>query len=176
MNDSRRPLREDLAPAAVVENVAPSVDGGRFAVKRVVGESIVVTADGFAHGHEKVACVLRWRGPGSTEWTEAEMEFVGNDRWRAAFAIDRVGPWRYQVSCWIDHLASWREEFSRRIDADDVRVAARSGAELVALSAARARGPERDRLGGLARRLAEEAQVPALRALAKDEPAFALAR
>jgi starch synthase (maltosyl-transferring) len=176
MNDSRRPLREDLAPAAVIENVAPSVDAGRFAVKRVVGESIVVTADGFAHGHEKVACLLRWRGPGSSEWTEAEMEFLGNDRWRAAFATERVGLWQYQLSCWIDHLASWREEFSRRIDADDVRVAARTGAELVALSAARARGPERERLGALARRLAEETQVPALRALAKDEATFALAR
>ena len=87
MNDARRPLREELAPATVIENVRPSVDAGRFAAKRVVGEEVVVTADGFSHGHEKVACALRWRGPGDNAWNEAEMEFLGNDSWRGAFSL-----------------------------------------------------------------------------------------
>ncbi len=52
-------VRETLAPSAVIESVAPQVDGGRFAVKRVVGEEIVVGADCFAHGHERVACEVR---------------------------------------------------------------------------------------------------------------------
>ena len=36
----------------VIEDVRPSVDGGRFAVKRVVGESVVVECDAFADGHD----------------------------------------------------------------------------------------------------------------------------
>jgi starch synthase (maltosyl-transferring) len=176
VNDARRPLREELAPAAVIENVRPRVDAGRFAVKRVVGDSIAVTADGFVHGHEKVACALRWRGPGITEWDEAEMEFLGNDRWRGAFTADRLGLWQYQVSCWIDHLASWREEFARRIDPEDVRLAARIGAERVALSASRAKGADRDALSRLALQLSEESEPAKLRALAQDETLFALAR
>src|SRR4051812_29087368 len=72
VNDARRGLREELAPAAVIENVLPRVDGGRFAAKRVVGEEVVVTADGFSHGHEMVACALRWRGPGQDDWNQAE--------------------------------------------------------------------------------------------------------
>jgi len=45
MNDSTRsPVRNTLAPFTVIEDVAPQVDGGRFAVKRVVGDEVVVTA------------------------------------------------------------------------------------------------------------------------------------
>ena len=176
MNDARRPLREDLASAAVIENVSPQVDGGRFAAKRVVGEAVVVTADGFSHGHEKVACALRWRGPEDKAWNEAEMEFLGNDRWQATFVPDRIGPWEYAVSCWVDHLASWREGFMRRIDPADVRIAARMGSELVAQSAARAKGRERDDLARLAAQLAEEQEPVKLRRLAADETLFALAR
>ena len=176
MNDSRRPLREDLAPAAVIENVEPRVDGGRFAAKRVVGDEVAVTADGFSHGHEKVACALRWRGPGDNDWQEAEMESLGNDRWRGTFAADRIGPWQYTVSCWIDHLASWREGFLRRIDPADVRLAARMGSELVAQSAARATGYERDQLAALDSQLSEGVEPVKLRKLIADETVFELAR
>ena len=165
-----------VAPTAVIENVKPQVDGGRFAVKRVVGEEIVVTADGFAHGHEKCACVLRWRGPGDRAWSELEMEFLGNDAWRGAFVVDRVGRWEYTVACWIDELASWREEFARRIDEEDVRLAARIGAELVAQSAKAADGTAKAALEKLAATLAKERDVSKLRAAAQDDTTFAIAR
>ena len=176
MKETRRPIRDVIAPAAVIENVSPQVDGGRFPVKRVVGERIVVTADAFAHGHEKVACMLRHRGPGETLWTEVEMEFLGNDAWRASLAVDRIGTWEYAVTCWIDPLATWREGFARRIDPDDVRLAARAGAELFAAAAARAKAPDREHLAGLARALTVEAQPAKLRTLAADEALFKLAR
>ena len=35
---------------AVIENIQPAVDGGRFAVKRVVGDEFLVEADCFADG------------------------------------------------------------------------------------------------------------------------------
>ena len=35
-----------------IENVKPIVDNGRFAIKRSVGQKIVVSADVFADGHE----------------------------------------------------------------------------------------------------------------------------
>ena len=42
----------------VIENVAPAVDGGRFPIKRVVGETVVVEADCFADGHDTLASRL----------------------------------------------------------------------------------------------------------------------
>ena len=176
MNDARRAQREDLAPEAVIENVAPSVDGGRFAAKRIVGEPVEVTADGFAHGHEKVACTLRYRGPGEREWNELEMEFLGNDRWRGSFTPGKLGLWQFQLTCRVDLLETWREGFARRIDPADVKLAARIGADLVEKSAARAQGIESDRLAQLARELATEEDAAKLRALAQDGTLFALAR
>ena len=116
---------------AIIESVTPQVDSGRFPVKRVVGEEVEVTAACFAHGHELVACVVRHRGPGD-EWRETPMEPLGNDLWRASFDVDRVGLWEYAVHCWVDHLTHWRDEFIRRVDPDDIRLAAKIGADLLA--------------------------------------------
>src|SRR5258708_29112850 len=91
----RRALLEGLAPTAVVEDVAPQVDGGRFAVKRVVGEEIVVEASAFAHGHEKVAVALRFPGPDDASWIEVTMEALRNDPSRAAFRADPLGEGSY---------------------------------------------------------------------------------
>jgi starch synthase (maltosyl-transferring) len=106
----------------VVEEVLPQVDGGRFPIKRVVGEDVHVTAACFAHGHEKVACALRYRGPGESTWREVEMGPVGNDLYAAEFGVDRVGRWEYAVVCWIDHLTAWRDDFARRVDPEDLRL------------------------------------------------------
>src|SRR5262245_35233666 len=38
-----------------IENVQPSLDCGRFPIKRTVGETVTVTADVFADGHDVVS-------------------------------------------------------------------------------------------------------------------------
>jgi starch synthase (maltosyl-transferring) len=43
----------------VVEHVRPEIDGGRFPIKRTPGESVVVTADVFADGHDLLDGVLK---------------------------------------------------------------------------------------------------------------------
>lgn len=39
---------------AVIDGVEPTIDLGRFAIKRIVGERIDVKADIFADGHDEV--------------------------------------------------------------------------------------------------------------------------
>jgi starch synthase (maltosyl-transferring) len=109
-------------------------------------------------------------------WDEIAMEPLGNDKWRGTFTVNRLGTWQYRVICWIDHLSTWREEFARRIDSDDLRIAARAGAELVTRSAQRAAGSDRERLSDFALALSEEGDPVELRKLANDEAAFTLAR
>jgi starch synthase (maltosyl-transferring) len=175
VNDRRSGTLVEAAPYAVVENVRPQVDGGRFAAKRVVGESVVVTCDAFSHGHEHVACALRYRA-WHGDWSEVAMEPLGNDRWKAAFVVDAMGLWEYAVLCWADHVGSWRESFARRDDPADVMLAARVGAELVAQCAANATGADRETLSRLAATLSDEREISRLRAAAADETAFAIAR
>ena len=65
---------------AVIESVRPEVDCGRFAAKRVVGEWVVVEADIFTDGHDRLGAVLRHRAAGEIDWQEVPMEPLVNDR------------------------------------------------------------------------------------------------
>ena len=68
-----------------IENVFPLVDGGRFPVKRIVGEVIEVWADIFRDGHDVVRGALLWRKESDSHWTRAPMVHHSNDRWTGSF-------------------------------------------------------------------------------------------
>ena len=57
---SRTPLTkpENGRTRVVVEAVTPQIDGGRFAVKRVVGDMVRVEAEVFGDGHDLVRARL----------------------------------------------------------------------------------------------------------------------
>ncbi|HKQ81116.1 MAG TPA: alpha-1,4-glucan--maltose-1-phosphate maltosyltransferase [Steroidobacteraceae bacterium] len=152
-NPVRAPAGADGRQRAIIENVQPTVDGGRFAIKRVLGESVIVEADAFTDGHDAVRARVRYRGPvlsaveGSVlssvegaqrEWRELEMEALGNDRWRAQFHVDSLGLWEFDVCAWVDHTLTWRRELLRREDPADVLLALQVGATLLDEAAARA--------------------------------------
>jgi starch synthase (maltosyl-transferring) len=129
----------------VIEGLSPAVDGGRFAVKRVLGDEVVVEADCFADGHDVVACSLLWRPAGEPGWRSVSMKLLGNDRWRASFVVDALGAWCYTVRAWVDPFLSWRHDFGRRVDIDDLRLAGLGGAALIEQAVQRA-GPGSDAL------------------------------
>src|SRR5579871_6137425 len=52
----------------VVQNVSPEVDCGRFAIKRVIGEKVIVEADIFADGHDELQCRLLYGRGDSSKW------------------------------------------------------------------------------------------------------------
>jgi starch synthase (maltosyl-transferring) len=161
---------------AVIDAVAPQVDHGRFAVKRIAGDRVDVEADCFADGHDVLACVLRYRREEEDDWHETPMAALGNDRWRGTFAVGAPGRYRYTVCAWVDAFLSWRHDLERRVDPEDIRVAALVGADLVAAAAARAAGEDAARLGEAARRLREPLAVEALAAIALDDGLADLAR
>ncbi|MEE4378743.1 MAG: alpha-1,4-glucan--maltose-1-phosphate maltosyltransferase [Candidatus Competibacteraceae bacterium] len=115
----------------VIESVTPQVDGGRYPIKRTVGEKITVAADVFADGHDTLSCVLRYRPTNEAEWQEAPMQPLVNDQWEGAFMVAQVGRYHYTVSAWVDTFKSWRHELSRRVELADIAVALRVGVELL---------------------------------------------
>jgi len=161
---------------AIIENVAPQVDCGRFAVKRIVGDRVVVEADCFADGHDTLACRLRFRRDDERSWSETPMRALDNDRWRGEFDATDVGRYVYTVCAWVDAFLSWRHDFERRVEPDDMRVAAQVGADLVKAASARARGDDRRHLADWARQLRETPDVDALRDIALDETRAVLAQ
>src|SRR5688572_20598148 len=58
---------------AVIDRVIPEVDCGRFAVKRVVGDTMDVEAHVFTDGHDAIRCVLRHRHESEADWRETPM-------------------------------------------------------------------------------------------------------
>jgi starch synthase (maltosyl-transferring) len=163
----------------VIEHVTPCVDGGRFAAKRVVGDAVSVEADCFADGHDVVACMVQWRH-GDGEWRSAPMQPLGNDRWQGTFDVDRVGCWQYAVCAWVDPFLSWRHDFGRRVDVDDLKVAAHGGAALIEQAAQRARsGPDAKALKSWAQELLDAlaggADPDGLKAVALDPVRTAIA-
>ena len=153
----------------VIDAVYPTVDGGRFAVKRVHGERMVVEADCFTDGHDALRVMLLWREARASAWNETEMAHIGNDRWRAAFIVETPGNYRYSVTAWVDHFLSWRNEFARREEAEDILIAAQTGAGLIEETAMRAKGTHRKSLHDWAVRLKAERELEKLRALALDD-------
>ena len=165
----------EMPVRAVIESVTPSVDGGRFPIKRVVGEQVVVEADCFADGHDELACLLLYRRESDTAWSSVPMQALGNDRWRAAFTVGAMGAYRYTVTAWVDALLSWRHDFARRLDVEDMLVAAQAGAALIDAAASRAKAADKRRLTAWAKRLRAERDPAALAAVAQDEQLAALA-
>ena len=140
----------------VIENVQPEIDGGRFPVKRAVGEKVHVEADIFADGHDEMVCELLYRKEEETAWTRVPMAALGNDRWKAEFTAAELGGYRYTVRGRIDYFSTWLRDLKKRLAAgQDVRAELPAGAGLVSAAAARAAGvkAEARKLTALARDL-----------------------
>ena len=65
----------------VIEGVAPEIDAGKYAIKRTVGESVVVEADIFNDGHDALTVVLQYRASDERDWQEVPMQALPNDLW-----------------------------------------------------------------------------------------------
>jgi starch synthase (maltosyl-transferring) len=143
---SARSIGGDGRVRAVVDEVLPIVDGGRFAVKCAVGRALDVTVHAFTDGHDLVRVLLCWRAEGTNEDTEVEMIPLGNDVWKASFTPPKSGRYSYTAVAWVDHFRSWRTELQRRVDIVDVRLAAQAGATMAEACSARAAGDDRKTL------------------------------
>ena len=100
-------------------------------MKRAVGEDVLVEADVFADGHDAVVAQLLWRHGESEAWETVPMEFLGNDHWRAAFPVERLGRYEYTVRAWADPFLTWQRDLKKRWDAgQDLSVDFLIGAEL----------------------------------------------
>lgn len=113
----------DVIPVAegrcrvVVEGITPVLDGGRYALKRVAGEELVVEADVFTDGHDAVTCALLFRHEDEDAWAELPMTALGNDRWQGRFIPSMLGRYFYSVRGWVDRFRSWARDLTKRIEA-----------------------------------------------------------
>ena len=112
------PLPKTTTPPPRIQilEVKPQVDCGRFPTKRIVGESVDVSARIFRDGHDALGAVVRYRPAGTTRWQEAPLEPLGNDHWSGSFTVDRPGTWSFRVGAWTDRIASYQDEIRRKVE------------------------------------------------------------
>lgn len=133
-----------------IEHVEPEVDGGRYPIKRVVGDRVIVEADLFADGHDVIRGILRSRHEGQEQWLETPLRPLGNDRWRASFDVTELGQYRYGITGWVDHFATWQRDMRKRLSArQDVTVDILIGKQLIEQAAGQASAVSRRRLEDL---------------------------
>ncbi|MBV9080885.1 MAG: alpha-1,4-glucan--maltose-1-phosphate maltosyltransferase [Elusimicrobia bacterium] len=134
---------DDLLPLGrhvIIESVTPSVDGGRYPAKRVVGDRVVVEADIFRDGHDVIRAVVLWKKKGAAAFAEAPMAFFDNDRWRGEFVVSENADYVFTVQAWTDPFATWLADFKKRVDAgQDVASESLEGVALLDRAALRAR-------------------------------------
>ena len=162
----------------VIEGLSPRVDCGRFPVRRVLGDSVIVEADAFADGHDAVAASVLYRHESETEWRVSPMGFLGNDRWRGRFTAQTLGRYLFTVEAWVDHLESWRRALAKKQQAgQDIEIELQQGAALALTHAGRVAEPEARRLREWAKALTDPMRESAERALlAQSEALHELAR
>ncbi len=128
----------DLSPADPtgprfhIEDVYPCVEGGRYPVKRIAGESVEVWADIFREGHDVLAAAVLWRPEADGDWRREPMRLHSNDRWNGRFTPPQPGWYLFAIEAWTDQYATWRKEFLLKQEAgQDVSLEAQEGLNLV---------------------------------------------
>ncbi len=115
------------APSRIIlQYPSPAVDGGRYAVKRCVGDRIDVSVDVFRDGHDLLGAAVRLRRASavageSDAWREQPLKALdaayAGVRWGGTLSLDEVGDWEYELIGWVDRFGTWRDELARKLAA-----------------------------------------------------------
>ena len=166
--DPKRAVEHDpdrTVPHLVVRGVSPAVDGGRYAVKRLVGDELRIGADIFTDGHDVLAARAIYHAPGERRPASLPLTYsFEDDRWYGTLRLDRAGEWRFTVEGWVDRFATWRSELEKKVGAGlDVGSELLEGADQVREAEPHARGDDHGRLAHYATILGDAAADRAAR-------------
>lgn len=138
-----------------INNVTPELDCGKTQVKRIINETIEITADIFSDGHDKVDALLLYRekskeGHSPSSWIEIPMKFNENDRWSETLNFNKTGVFEYTLEAWVDHFSTWQYGLKKKYDAgQDLETELKIGAQLMNEAVTRASLKQKDQLKSL---------------------------
>ncbi len=156
MNSPKANLEEPrlVLRRVVIESLEPEIDGGKYPIKRTLGERVLVEADIHADGHDVLSAVVLYRPDRESACREAVMRPLVNDRWQGQFNVESLGSYFYTVRAWVDAFQSWSRDTVKKFEAgQDISVAAVMGARLIQSAADRAKGTDSQKLDQFAAEL-----------------------
>jgi starch synthase (maltosyl-transferring) len=108
----------------IVEEIQPQVDGGRYPVRRILGDVAAISAAIFCDGHDHVAARLLYKHQSERFWRSTPMTTLPNDIWSASFIVDQLGAWVFTIQAWVDHFDTWCADLKKRLAAQPDRASA----------------------------------------------------
>ncbi|MEO5355838.1 MAG: alpha-1,4-glucan--maltose-1-phosphate maltosyltransferase [Nitrospirae bacterium YQR-1] len=109
----------------VIEAITPAVDGGKFPIKREVGETLVVKAAVYRDGHDLTRVNLKYKEKyGDNTWQSVEMESLnqGLDLWQGSFILEKNTRYLYTIEAYTDIYQSWLKDTTKKLAAGaDIR-------------------------------------------------------
>lgn len=143
-------------PTVVIENLDPCIDGGRYPIKRVIGQELKVSADIFKQDNDQISANLKWRKVTSADWIQTPMRPTGNDRWEGVCHFIENALHELTIEAWEDHFKSWQVEYSKKYGAGNTNLRAEldQASILVQRAAERTtRNQDKERLGLFSKQL-----------------------
>ena len=119
---STKKLTLERLPTVVIENLDPFFDGGRYPIKRVVGQELKVSADVFKDGHDQLSANLKWRKTGEADWHQTPMRPTENDRWEGVCHFIENALHEFTIEAWEDHFKSWQIEYAKKFGAGNTEL------------------------------------------------------
>jgi starch synthase (maltosyl-transferring) len=102
---------------AIIRNVYPCVENGKYAIKRVQNEEVNVWADVFADGHDVIRASIQYRHSSEKKWHEVPAFEIDQDRWHAKFIVAKIGTYYYRFTGWADYALYWQYGIAKKADA-----------------------------------------------------------
>ncbi|MGY8914393.1 MAG: maltotransferase domain-containing protein [Flavobacteriales bacterium] len=99
----------------IIENLAPQLQSGSFFIKRVVGETVTVTADVLPDGHDVIQVEILCRHEKDKNAATIHMRHLGNDVYSGSFKVDKQGFYEYSVRGWVDYALNWQHGIEAKI-------------------------------------------------------------
>lgn len=116
----------------VIENIYPLINCGDYAIKRVVDETVDVTADIYGDGHDIIQASIFYKHTTSRKWEETRMQPIASDSWGGSFILNKQGSYQYFLQGWEDHGLNWHHGIIKKIeDGQQVESELLDGAQLL---------------------------------------------
>ncbi len=166
-------------------DISPVVEGGRYPVKAVVGETFPVSVTAFREGHDAMSVEVQFVPPGLDDQDFAigepdgpllRLHEVGPtqpDRWTVDAQLDREGDWNYYIITAGDPYETWKHKAEIKLPAGiDVELELEEGARVLDRAAEQAgTAHARKVLTEAAAAMRDTAETAAQRLYAAEAPA-----
>ncbi|MFC5996626.1 alpha-1,4-glucan--maltose-1-phosphate maltosyltransferase [Pseudonocardia hispaniensis] len=104
-----------------IDDVTPSVNGGRQPSKAVVGEVLPIGATVWREGHDAIGANVVWQrldGTAAAQHVRMVPEGIGTDRFAATVVPDEPGLWTFRIDAWSDPWTTWRHAVEAKLAAN----------------------------------------------------------